>query len=230
MTKGAHHPITQILRHAVSALGDMGYDIIDGPEIDTAWYNFDALDLAEDHPARQELDSFWTTDGLILRPHASNMQLHALEQKKPPLRVMYLGPCYRKEATDATHEIVFTQLECLAIEEGLSLANLLGVLDKFITRLFGSEVKYRFRPHLFPFTEPSLEVDIWHNGQWLELLGAGMVHPNVLKNMGLDSEQYTGIAFGMGIERLAIMKWGIEDIRLFHANQVNFLRQFRGEA
>ncbi len=230
MIKGSLHPITQIMRVAVSALGDMGFDIIDGPEIDTAWYNFDSLRIAEDHPARQNLDTFWTEDGRALRPHLSNLQLHALEHKQPPLRVMYIGPCYRKEATDATHEIVFTQLECLAIEEDISLANLLSVLDTFVVRLFGNDVKYRFRPHLFPFTEPSFEVDIWHNGQWLELLGAGMVHPQVLENMGVDPKRYRGLAFGMGIDRLAVMKWGIEDIRLFRANKANFLRQFKPQS
>ncbi len=225
--KGTLHPITQILRVAVSALGDMGFDIIDGPEIDTDWYNFESLRIPQDHPVRQNMESFATTDGRLLRPHLSNVQLHAVEQKKPPLRVMYLGPCYRKDATDATHEIVFTQLECLAIDEDISMANLLAVLDTFITRLFGPDVKYRFRPHLFPFTEPSIEVDVWHNNHWLELLGAGMVHPGVLTNMGIDPERYSGLAFGMGIDRLALMKWAVEDIRLFHSNKLAFLKQFR---
>lgn len=221
--------MTQILRVAVSALGDMGFDIIDAPEVETAAYNFDSLGLTEDHPARQSHDTFWTTDGRLLRTHTSNSQLHALEQKKPPLRVMHMGPCYRNEATDSTHEIVFTQLECLAIDEDISLANLLSVLDTFITRVFGADAKYRFRPHEFPFTEPSIEVDIWHNDEWVELLGSGMVHPNVIKNMGLDPDKYKGFAFGMGIDRLAKMKWGIEDVRLLRANKLNFLRQFRDQ-
>lgn len=230
MAKGSLHPLSEILRVAVAALGDMGFDILEGQEVDTAWYNFDSLRLTEDHPARQHSDTFWLTNGKLLRPHTSNMQLHAVEQKKPPLRVMYMGPCYRNDATDATHDISFFQLECLAIDEGISLANLLAVLDTFITRLFGTDVKYRFRPHYFPYTEPSLEVDIFHNGRWIELLGAGMVHPEVLKNMGVDPTVYSGLAFGMGIDRLALMKWGIEDIRLLRANKIAFLRQFRSDS
>lgn len=228
--KGTLHPLTQILRVAVSALGDMGFDIIDGPEVDTAWYNFDSLRLTEDHPARQSHDTFWTQDGRLLRTHLSNLQMHAVEQKKPPLRVMYFGPCYRNEATDATHEIAFTQLECLAIDEDINIGNLLSVLDTFLVRLFGPDVKYRFRPHLYPFTEPSIDVDIWHNDGWLELLGAGMVHPDVLRNMGIDPDKYKGLAFGIGIDRLAIMRWQIEDLRLFRSNKLNFLRQFKDKA
>ncbi len=229
MIQGSLHPLTQILRVAVSALGDMGFDIIESQEIDTPWYNFDSLRIPEGHPARQEMDTFWLTDGRLLRTHASNMQLHATEWKKPPLRVMYFGECYRNEATDATHEVAFTQLECLVIDEDINFANLLSILDMFIIRLFGKEIKYRFRPHVFPFTEPSIEVDIWHNGEWLELLGAGMVHPKVLENMKIDTKRYHGLAFGMGIDRLAKMKWGIEDLRLFRANKLQFLNQFRGE-
>lgn len=230
MTKGALHPVNQILRVAVSALGDMGFDIVDAPDIDTAWYNFDGLRLGPDHPARNDQDTFWTTDGRVLRPHVSNNQLRATEQKRPPLRVMYMGNSYRNEATDATHEILFTQIECLVIDEGISIANLLATLDTFITRVLGPEVKYRFRPHNFPYTEPSIEVDIWHNNRWIELLGSGMVHSEVLQNMHIDPEQYSGFAFGVGVDRIALQKWGIEDIRLLHGNKINFLRQFRGES
>jgi phenylalanyl-tRNA synthetase alpha chain len=230
MTKGALHPISQILRVTVSAFTDMGFEIVDAPEVDTPWYNFDSLRMPEGHPARAGHDTFWLTDGRLLRTHTTNMQLHVVEQRKPPLRVMHFGPCYRNEATDATHDIMFTHLDCLVIDEGITIANLLSVLDSFITRLFGSETKYRFRPHNFPFTEPSIEVDIWHNGRWIELLGSGMVHPEVLKNMNIDPTVYSGFAFGIGIDRIALIKWGIEDTRLSHTNKISFLRQFRATA
>jgi phenylalanyl-tRNA synthetase alpha chain len=207
----------------------MGFDIVDAPEIDTAWYNFDSLRMPEDHPARQNHDSFWLTDGRLLRTHTTNFQLHATEGKKPPLRVMHFGNCYRHDATDATHDVVFTQIDCLAIDEGLSMANLISVLDTFLTRIFGTTIKYRFRPHNFPFTEPSIEVDIWHNGKqkWIELLGSGMVHPQVLENMKIDPKIYSGFAFGIGIERIAMAKWDIEDLRHFRTNKHSFLRQFK---
>lgn len=230
MAKGALHPLTQVLRVAVSAFGDMGFDIVDAPELDSAKYNFDALRMPEDHPARLGHDTFWLTDGRLLRTHTTNMQLHVAEMKRPPFRVMHFGTCYRNDATDATHDIAFTHLDCLAIDTGLGVPHLLATLENFIIRLFGSEVGYRFRPHYFPFTEPSIEVDIWHNGRWIELLGSGMVHPEVLKNLSIDPEQFSGFAFGIGIERIALIKWGIEDIRLLHSNKVNFLRQWKGEA
>lgn len=230
MNQGSLHPITQMLRVAVSALGDLGFDIIETPDIDSPWYIFDSLNMESDHPARSEQDTFYLDDGRLLRTHVSNGQLRTTEQIKPPLRAMYMGNTYRNDATDATHEIVFTQLECLVIEEGVALTNLLATLDTFITRVLGPQAKYRFRPHQFPYTEPSIEVDLWHDGEWIELLGAGMVHPNVLKNMKIDPTVYSGFAFGMGIDRLAMRKWGIEDVRLLHANKVGFLRQFRGES
>jgi phenylalanyl-tRNA synthetase alpha chain len=227
MSQGTLHPITHVLRVAVSAFGDMGFDIVDAPEVDTAWYNFDSLRMPEDHPARLGQDSFWLKDGRLLRTQTTNMQLHATEQKRPPIRVMHFGPCYRNDATDITHDVIFTQLDCLAIDEGITLANLLSTLETFIIRLFGTDVKYRFRPHNFPFTEPSVEVDIWHNGKWIELLGAGMVHPEVLKNMQIDPSKYSGFAFGIGIDRIAMFKWGVEDVRQLHMNKLSFLRQFK---
>lgn len=227
MTKGALHPLTLILRHAVSALGDMGFDIADAPDIETAWYNFDSLRITEDHPARQPQDTFWLTDGRVLRTHTTNMQLHVTEQKKPPLRVLHFGSCYRNDATDTTHDVIFTQLDCLVIDEDISFAHLLGTLDAFILRIFGPDTKYRFRPHFFPYTELSIEVDIWHNNRWMELLGAGMVHPDVLRNMNIDPEKYSGFAFGIGVGRIALIKWGIEDLRHYYSNKLAFLRQFR---
>lgn len=227
MNQGALHPISQILRIAVSALGDMGFDIVEGPDVDTPWYTFDSLRIHEDHPARSNQDTFWLTNGKLLRPHTSNMQLRVTEQKKPPIRAMYFGKCFRNDATDATHEIMFTQIECLAIEENLSLPQLLTTLDTFIARVLGPETKYRFRPHNFPYTEPSIEVDVWHNNRWIELLGSGMVHPEVLHNMKIDPKHNRGFAFGIGLDRLALMKWGVEDVRLLHTNKLNFLRQFR---
>ncbi|HEY1075037.1 MAG TPA: phenylalanine--tRNA ligase subunit alpha [Patescibacteria group bacterium] len=230
MQKGSLHPLTQIQRIAVSALGDMGFDIVEGPEIDTAWYTFDSLRLHADHPARSDQDTFWLTDGKLLRPHTSNMQLHVAQQKNLPIRAVYFGNCYRNDATDATHEIVFRQIECLAIDETITLQNLLATLETFIKRVLGPETTYRFRPHNFPYTEPSIEVDVLHNGKWVELLGAGMVHPEVLRNMGIDSNVYSGFAFGIGIDRLALMKWGVEDIRLLRSNRLPFLRQFRSNS
>jgi phenylalanyl-tRNA synthetase alpha chain len=228
MIKGSLHPLTQILRVTVSALGDMGFDIIDSPEVDTAWHNFDSLRMKDGHPARDDHASFWLTDGRLLRTHTTNMQLHATEHKRPPIRVMSFGSCYRNDATDATHDVMFTQLDCLAIDENITLGHLLGTLETFIHRVFGTDTTFRYRIHNFPFTEPSVEVDIWHNGHWLELLGAGMVHPEVLENMRIDPNQYSGFAFGIGVGRIALMKWGVEDIRLLYGNKMSFLRQFRG--
>ena len=194
---GAFHPITLIERVAISALGDMGFDIVDAPEIDTAWYNFDSLRMVEGHPARDSHASFWLKDGRLLRTHTTNMQLHVSEQLRPPFRVMHFGPCYRNDATDTTHDIVFNQLDALAIDDTITFSNLLATLETFVTRVFGPETKYRLRPHNFPFTEPSIEVDIWHNEAWIELLGAGMVHPDVLRHMRIDPEEYSGLAFGV---------------------------------
>lgn len=223
---GVLHPISQIYRVAVATLGDMGFDIISAPEVDTEWHNFESLRLTADHPARLGQKEFSLTNGKLLRTHISNTQMYALNHKQPPLRVMYMGKSYRNEATDASHEIVFNQLECLAIEENLSIANLLSLLDTFTKRLLGQDVVYRFRPHLFPFTEPSIEVDIWHDNTWTEVLGSGMVHPEVLKNIGIDPNRFRGLAFAMGIERLAYIKWNT-DIRDFHANKLAFLNQFK---
>ncbi len=230
MAKGALHPITQVLRMTVSALGDMGFDIVDAPEIDTNWYNFDSLRMHELPPARIDHKAFTLEDGRTLRSHTTNMQLHTTETKRPPLRVMHFGRCYRNDATDVTHDVIFPQLDCLAIDEDLSVGNLLSVLDTFITRVLGPDTKYRFRPHNFPFTEPSIEVDVWHNGKWIELLGSGMVHPEVLQNMNIDPTKYKGFAFGIGIGRIAVMKWGIEDIRFLYTNKLSFLRQFREQS
>ncbi len=228
MRKGVLHPVSQIIRVAVSALGDLGFDIVDDPEVDTPWYNFDGLRMGQNHPARQGHDTFWLDDHRLLRTHTTNMQLHVSERRKPPYRVITFGPCYRNDATDATHDIRFTHLDGLAIEEDISLSNLLSILDTFIRRIFDNTTRYRFRLHNFPFTEPSLEVDVWHNERWIELLGAGMVHPEVIVNMGLDPKTWRGLAFGIGLERVSMIKWGIEDIRLLHANRVPFLGQFRG--
>mgnify|MGYP000462909009 CR=1 FL=1 len=230
MIKGALHPLTQIIRVSVSALGDLGFDIAEAPEIDTPWYNFDGLRMHDLHPAREDQASYWLEDGRLLRTQTTNVQIHVAEQKKPPLRVMAFGPCYRNDATDYKHDVTFTQIDAVAIDEGITMANLLATLDTFIQRVIGPETQYRFRPHNFPFTEPSIEVDVLHNGKWIELLGAGMVHPEVLKNMRIDPTVYSGFAFGIGLDRIALMKWGVEDIRLLHANKLNFLRQFREAA
>lgn len=230
MYEGILHPLTQVNRVVLSALGDMGFEYIDPIEVDTAWYIFDALNVSANHPAREDWDSYWTTDGKLLRPHTSNMQLHAMEDRRPPIRAMFPGTVYRNDATDATHEIVFSQLEALVIDEGINVGHLKGILESFLKRLFGQNVEFRFRPSFFPFTEPSYEVDVKHNGRWLEILGCGMVHPKVLENMKVDPTKYSGLAFGIGLDRLAIIKWGVEDIRLFRTNRLAFLRQFRGNS
>lgn len=227
--KGNLHPLTQIVRVAFAALGDMGFDIIDAPEIDTAWYNFEGLRMPHDHPARQGHPSFWLSNGKLLRTHPTNMQLRIAEERKPPLRVMHYGNCYRDDATDQTHDVMFSQIDILAIDEGITLTNLIWLLDTFVTKIFGPNVKYRLRPHAFPFTEPSIELDVWHEGKWVELLGSGMVHPEVLTNMGYDPKRYSGFAFGLGIERLAKFKWQLKDIRELRTNKMTFLRQFREE-
>lgn len=224
--KGGLHPITQIYRVAVAALGDMGFNIIEAPEMESAWHNFDALRMTSGHPARLGHKEFNLSNGRLLRTHISNTQLYALEHTRPPLRVMYMGKSYRNDTTDASHEFVFNQIECLAIDEDISVANLLSLLDSFIRRLMGPEVVYRFRPHLFPFTEPSIEVDIFHQSHWTEIIGSGMVHPEVMRHIGVDPSKWRGLAFAMGIERLAYIKWGT-DIRDFHANRLSFLKQFR---
>lgn len=225
--KGNLHPITQYLRRAISIFEEIGFDIFEGPLVDTEWYNFESLNILADHPARDSQDTFWLKDGRVLITQTSDWQVRYGEKNKPPIKAIFPGNVFRNEATDSKHETVFTQLEGLYIDENVQVGHLFGILELFFKKIYGKNMEIRFRPHYFPFTEPSFEVDIMYNGQWLELLGAGMVHPKVIRNMGLDPEKYSGFAFGLGIDRLAILKYGIEDIRNFHSGDLRFLKQFK---
>lgn len=226
MTKGNLHPVTQILRKAISFFEELGFDVYEGPEVDSEWYNFDALNMPADHPSRDVQDTFWLTDGRVLRTQTSNSQVRYGENHKPPIKIVAPGACYRNEATDSGHETTFYQLEGLYIDKNVNLGQLFWILEELYKKLFGPETKLRFRPHHFPFTEPSIEFEMKFRGKWFELGGAGMVHPKVIKNMGVDPEEYSGFAFGPGIERAVMIIHGIKDIRLFRSGDLRFLKQF----
>lgn len=224
--KGHLHPVTQTIRKAVDFFEELGFDVFEGPEVDTEWYNFDALNVAADHPSRDTQDTFWLTDGRLLRTQTSNSQVRYGESKKPPIKVIVPGICYRNESTDSGHETTFMQLEGLYIDKNVSMGQLFKILEDFYKYTYGEDVKLRFRPSHFPFTEPSTEFEVRFKGKWFELGGAGMVHPKVIKNMGLDPEVYSGFAFGPGIERPIMVQYGINDIRLFRSGDLRFLKQF----
>lgn len=226
MQKGNLHPITQILRQSVTFFEKYGFDVFEGPEVDTEWYNFDALNVAADHPSRDVQDTFWLKNGKLLRTQTSNAQIRYGTGKKPPIKVISPGVCYRNEATDSGHETTFYQLEGLYIDEKVNLGQLFWILEEYFKVIFGSDVKVRFRPHHFPFTEPSIEFEVKFKGKWFELGGAGMVHPKVIENIGLDPEKYSGFAFGPGIERPVMIKYNIDEIRLFRSGDLRFLKQF----
>ncbi len=236
---GHIHPLRQTINEISGIFRELGFEIAAGPEIETDWYNFEALNIPADHPARDTQDTFYLADGKhLLRTHTSPMQIHVMEEQRPPVRVIIPGRVYRNEATDATHSATFHQVEGLAVDENITFADLKGTLTLFFRRLFGSRTKLRFRPSYFQFTEPSAEIDVTciicggkgcpvckHTG-WIEMMGCGMVHPNVFKAVKYDTERYTGFAFGMGVERLAIIRYGVNDIRLFYENNLQFLSQF----
>ncbi|HNQ36096.1 MAG TPA: phenylalanine--tRNA ligase subunit alpha [bacterium] len=235
---GHRHPLTLVGRELVSIFEKMGFDYREGPEVETDYYNFDALNTPSNHPARDLHDTFYLAPGVLLRTHTSSVQIRVMEREKPPVRIVTLGRCYRRDAQDASHSPTFHQFEGLMVEKGTSFIHLRGVLNLFLEKVFPFPVKTRFTPAFFPFTEPSAEVGIscpvcqargcpscGHNG-FLEVLGCGMVHPRVLKNVGYDPDKVTGFAFGMGVERIAMIKYGIKDIRLFLENDVRFLHQF----
>lgn len=223
---GHLHPISIILKEFVEFFTKLGFEVFLGPEIEDKWHNFDGLNIPEDHPAQDLWNTIWIEKGLLLRTHTSPVQLRAMKQKKPPIKIIVPGKVFRYESTDPSHEIQFYQLEGLWIDKNISLVNLKAVLTLFLKEIFGEKIKIRFRPGFFPFTEPSIEVDILHKKNWIEILGAGMVHPRVLKNGGIDPKKWQGFAFGLGVERLAMVKWGINDIRLFLGNDLRFLSQF----
>ncbi|MBU1137265.1 phenylalanine--tRNA ligase subunit alpha, partial [Patescibacteria group bacterium] len=225
---GHLHPITLVQRQIEDIFQSMGFSVINGPEVETESYNFDALNIPKDHPARDLWDTFWLKDvNLLLRTHTSPMQARYMEKNNPPLRIIVPGRCFRHEATDATHEAQFYQFEGLMVGKDVSVANFKGVIEAFLKRFFGSETEMRLRPGYFPFVEPGFEIDAKRKGgQWLEMMGAGMVHPNVFKAVGYNPKEVQGFAFGAGIDRLAMLKYKIDDIRLFYGSDLRFLKQF----
>ena len=229
-TVGSLHPLRIIRNKIIKIFRDIGFTIESGPEIEDDWYNFTALNFPKNHPAREMQDTFFISKNpdKVLRTHTSNVQIRLMEKQKPPIRVVIPGRVYRNETVSATSHCFFHQVEGLYVNKDVSFKNLKETLYYFAKEMFGKETKVRFRPSYFPFTEPSAEMDIsWKNG-WLEILGAGLVDPNVLKNCNIDPEKYSGFAFGMGIERIAMIKYGIDDLRLFSENDKRFLNQFKG--
>ncbi|NLM05167.1 MAG: phenylalanine--tRNA ligase subunit alpha [Clostridiales bacterium] len=235
---GNKHPLTQSFDELKNIFIGMGFKIAEGPEVETVYYNFDALNAPANHPSRDMSDTFYINDDIVLRTQTSPVQVRAMEKMKPPIRIISPGRCFRNDTPDATHSPMFHQLEGLVIDKGITLGDLKGTLEVFVKAFLGENTKIKFRPHYFPFTEPSAEVDascfkcggvgcnFCKGSGWIELLGAGMVHPNVLRNGGIDPEEYGGFAFGMGIDRLTMLKYGIDDIRLFFENDMRFLKQF----
>jgi len=229
-SRGGLHPVSRTLERIVEIFGRLGYELADGPEIEDDWHNFEALNFPPHHPARAMHDTFYFGDGRLLRTHTSGVQVRYMADHKPPLRMLAAGKVYRSDS-DQTHTPMFHQVEGLLVDEHASFADLKGTLSEFVRAFFERDFAMRFRPSFFPFTEPSAEVDIaWQqpNGsmRWLEVLGCGMVHPNVLRNVGIDPERYTGFAFGLGVERFAMLRYGVDDLRSFFDNDVRFLRQF----
>ncbi|HEX8463493.1 MAG TPA: phenylalanine--tRNA ligase subunit alpha, partial [Abditibacterium sp.] len=228
---GRRHPLTQTLDDIVRIFSNLGFSVVEGPEVENVYYNFDALNIGPDHPARYERDTLYVSDDVVLRTETSSVQIRVLESRQPPVKIIAPGRVYRREAVDRTHGAMFQQVEGLCVAEGVTFGDLKGTLSTFLSQLFeaapgSGTVQSRFRPHFFPFTEPSAEFDVLFKGKWLELGGCGMVHPKVLENVGVDPEKYTGFAFGFGIERLAMIKFGIDDLRLFYENDLRFLEQF----
>lgn len=237
-TLGHLHPLTQVKRKAEEIFGAMGFTVISGPEVENEWYNFDALNIPKDHPARDMWDTFYLKNGFLLRTHTSPVQIRYMEKNNPPLRIIVPGRIFRHEATDASHETNFYQIEGLMIDKEISAANFKAIIQEFFQRFFGKQVAIRMRPSFFPFTEPSFEVDMTclncggkgcsscSQSGWMEMMGAGMVHPNVLKAAGFNPKNWQGFAFGMGMDRLTMMKYKINDIRLFYSGDLRFLQQF----
>ena len=235
---GHVHPLTRVQRDMEEIFIGMGFSIAEGPEVEYDLYNFQKLNIPENHPARDTQDTFYITDNILLRSQTSPVQARTMEVQKPPIRIISPGRVYRSDAMDATHSPLFHQMEGLVVDKGITMGDLKGMLETFAKAQFGEETRCRFRPHHFPFTEPSAEVDVscfacggkgcrlCKGEGWIEILGAGMVHPNVLSMCGIDPEEYSGFAFGMGIERIAMLKYHVDDIRLFYENDVRFLEQF----
>lgn len=235
---GKAHPISAVQSEIEDIFIGLGFEIVDGPEVEYDYYNFTALNIPPEHPARDTQDTFYINSNVLLRTQTSSVQIHVMENKKPPIRVISPGRVYRSDAIDATHSPMFHQVEGLVVDKGITMGDLKGTLELFSQNMFGENTKIRFRPHHFPFTEPSAEVDVscfacggkgcrlCKGEGWIEILGAGMVHPDVLKRCGIDPEEYSGFAFGMGIERIVMKKYNIDDMRLLYENDVRFLSQF----
>ncbi len=236
--KGGLHPLNTVLKDMINIFQSMGFDVVDGPEVETEYYNFEALNVPADHPARDMQDTFYVGDGLILRSQTSATQIRTMENRKPPIRMICPGRVYRADDVDATHSPVFHQIEGLVVDKGITMCDLKGTLEQFAKEIYGSDTKVKFRPSFFPFTEPSVEVDVscsecggkgcrvCKGSGWIEILGAGMVHPRVLERCGIDPEEYSGFAFGIGLDRLTTTRYKISDIRLLFENDVRFLSQF----
>lgn len=234
---GARHPISQVMEEITAIFERMGFEVAEGPEVETDYYNFEALNIPKNHPARDMQDTFYISDEIVLRTHTSPVQIRVMEKRKPPVKIIAPGKVYRCDS-DISHTPMFHQIEGLLVDEGVTFGDLKGVLTEFVRLVFGEGVGVRFRPSFFPFTEPSAEVDIaclicggkgcrvCKNSGWLEILGCGMVDPEVFKSVGYDPDKYSGFAFGMGIERITMLKYGINDIRLFFENDLRFLKQF----
>lgn len=237
-TRGKKHPLTTVLDDLKDIFIGMGFTIAEGPDVELDYYNFEALNIPKDHPARDTQDTFYIDENVVLRSQTSPVQVRTMEQQKPPIRVIAPGRVYRSDAVDATHSPVFHQIEGLVVDKGITMADLKGTLEVFVKKLYGDDTRLRFRPHHFPFTEPSAEVDIscfncggkgcriCKGEGWIEILGCGMVHPRVLRNCGIDPEEYSGFAFGIGLERITMFRYDIDDLRLYFENDVRFLEQF----
>lgn len=235
---GKKHPITLTLEQINDIFLSMGFSIEEGPEVETDYYNFEALNIPKEHPARGEQDTFYINDNIVLRTQTSGIQIRTMENQKPPIKMLGPGKVFRSDAVDATHSPIFYQVEGLVIGEGITFADLKGTLEMFIQKMFGDKMKVKFRPHHFPFTEPSAEMDatcfvckgegckMCKGSGWIEILGCGMVHPDVLRRGGIDPEKYSGFAFGFGLDRMVMLKYGIDDIRLLYESDMRFLNQF----
>ena len=236
---GAKHPITLTIQEITNVFKAMGYSIVEGPEVETVWFNFDALNSPKNHPSRDMTDTFYFSQDKLLRTHTSPVEVRTMLAQDLPIKVVVPGRCFRSDTPDATHSPMFHQVEGLVVDEGITMADLKGTLDTFAKLMFGSDVKTKLRPSHFPFTEPSAELDVscfkcggkgcnvCKGSGWIEILGCGLTHPHVLQAGGIDSEKYSGFAFGMGVERVAMLEYGVEDIRLFYENDMRFIEEFK---
>lgn len=226
ITHGRRHPLTQTMQRVKEALIGLGFEIVDGPELEEYDYNFAALNYPEDHPAFDEQMTFYVDNTRLLRTQTTALQGRVMSERQPPFRIATTGRCFRYEAVDATHHHTFHQVDVFMVDEGISMADLKGTLKQFASTMFGGDVQVRFRPDFFPFVEPGVDYSIYWNNRWLELGGAGLIHPNILENYGIDTEQYSGFAFGLGIERIHMIQNGVNDLRLYLENDLRFLKQF----